>query len=277
MVKISSRIFLVSLCFSPSLWAAVPPTSLSPDALRQNLANALAVPLTQIVEAKAYRIDGKGAVTGFVLGRYRQATQAFTFPVLSVYYACDAGTCQASLRLGQAAERLAPLVLVDLDAPLRSVGRLEPVWFDGGAWQAASAPRVPVLLVASDVQGKEPSASGRGVSDLSEGTRSEHLLHVISLATPNAPTLLYRGTLYERWPDRAEDRARPPRRVGRRIESLSIGKSGSEHLLVISERDQDSRFSRGLRPSPESQTLRLQDGRFQPVAPASGPALLPGP
>lgn len=266
---------LVSSLLAFSASAAVAPITLPPETLRQNLATALSVPVTQIVEAKAYRLAAQGAVSGVVLARYREANQAWTFPVLSVYYACEAGTCQSILRLGQAVERMATLALVDLEAPLRALPAVDPIWIDGAPRFQAPSARWPVLLLVSDVQRQEPVRPVPASPPVSSDRRVEHVLHVVSLQTPSAPVELHHQVLLERWPEEPENRIRPPRRIGRRTESIAIGRQGSDHLLVIRERDIDSQYSRGLRPQPETQTLRLSNQRFEIVRPVPSSPLRP--
>lgn len=264
----TARMVLLLMLFSSSLRAAVSPASLPTPTLRQNLASALSVPVTQIVEVKAVSLGDAGPVSGLVLGRYRTGTQAWSFPVLAVYYACETGTCQSILRLGQASERLAALAVVDLDAPLARLGSLQPSWIVAAPRQLATAARWPVLLLASEAQSRQPTEAGPGARAMVAAGPSEVELSVISLKSPASPTLLHRRSLSERWPEPSDPRgmARPPRRIGRQIESLSLGRKGDERLLVVVEHDIDSQFSRGLRPQPETQTLRLVGERFEAVS-----------
>lgn len=251
--------------------AATDPSSLSTASLQTNLAAALAIPKDQIVQVQGYGLRTANGVSGIVLGRYRESAGGYTFPVLAVYHDCPGGTCQALLRLGQAVDRITPLALVDLDGNAASVPNLQPVWLLRAVPQPASPPRFPVLLLGSEPQTQDPSKPAAAPAR----RPSEQELHIISLQAAGRPGLLQSLTLVERWPEPEEARERPPRRIGHRIEGVVLGRQGNERVLIVTERDLDSRYSRGLRPQPTTRTYRLAGGRFAAQPDRSVPAIAP--
>lgn len=248
----------VALVSSGTALAATDPSSLPPATLQNSLAAALAIPPSQVVGVQGYALRTPNGIGGVVLGRYRQSATGYTFPVLAVYYDCPGGTCQALLRLGQAVDRIVPIALVDLDAPAAPVSRLQPVWLQRSVPQPATPPRHPVLLLGCEPQTHDPSKPGAARTD----RPSEQELHIVSLQAADKPTQLQSLTLVERWPEPEDARERPPRRVGHQIESVVLGRQGSERVLIVHERDLDSRYSRGLRPQPTLRSFRLSGGRF---------------
>lgn len=247
----------VALGGPPAGVAATDPTALPRASLGTSLAALLGISPAQIVEAKGYGLRTANGVSGVVLGRYHESGKGYTFPALSVYHDCPGGTCVALLRLGQAATRLVPLSLVDLDAPAAPVPNLQPVWLRPQVPQPASPPRFPVLLVASEPQSHDPSQPAPAA-----GGRSEQELYIISLHPASQPKLLHHLTLSVRWPEPEDAHVRPPHRVGHRVEGVVLGRRGDETVLIVSERDLDSRYSRGLRPQPKDRHFQLVGGRF---------------
>jgi hypothetical protein len=256
----------VMLGVPPAVVAATDPAALSTASLGTSLAALLGIPQSQIVEAKGYGLRTANGVSGVALGRYHESAGGYTFPALSVYHDCPRGTCVALLRLGQAATRLVPLALVDLDAPAAPVSNLQPVWLRPQVPQPASPPRWPVLLVASEPQQHDPSKPGPSAAG-----RSEQELYIISLKPSSQPKLLHHLTLSERWPEPEDAHVRPPRRVGHRVEGVVLGRRGDETVLIVSERDLDSRYSRGLRPQPKERHFQLVGDRFTEKTPLGSP------
>lgn len=244
---------------------ALPPGQLPEASLKQDLAQVLGVPVSSVVAAKGYDLSRAGAVIGVVLGRYREGAQGWTFPALATYYPCAAGTCLSLLRLGQSVSRLAPLALIDLARPAVPVRTLSPLWNTPRIPEPEGPVGWPVLLVAGEVQRSERPPGPQGPSDRSEGERTEQSLVLISLRTPEAPATLHTHTLLEREPD-SERAELAPRRIGRRVEGLSLGRQGEETVMQVIERDLDSRYSHCLRPEPVARRYRLLDGRFQESA-----------
>lgn len=270
----AARLGLTLLLVSASLRgplaaAATDPSAVSPASLGQSLATVLGISPAQIVEVQGYGLRTQTGVSGVVLARYREGSGLYTFPVLAVYHDCPSGTCQTILRLGQAVARIAPSALVDLDAPAAAVPRLQPVGLRMPVPQPASPPRFPVLLLVSETQRREPGQPG------AEAPSEQHL-QLVSLKTAGQPALLQTLTLAARWPEPADARTRPPRRIGHQIEGLVLGRQGSEQVLLVRERDLDSRYSRGLRPQAHERRFLLVGTRFL-AQPASGSPLDPLP
>lgn len=263
--------FGLGLGSTGAAFAATDPSTLPAATLQANLAAALAIPKTQIVQVQGYALRTANGVSGVVLGRYRESAAGYTFPVLAVYHDCPGGTCQALLRLGQAVDRVTPISLVDLDANAAPVPHLQPVWLQHSVPQPATPPRFPVLLLGSEPQTQDPSKPGSARA----GRASEQALHIISLQAAAQPTLLQSLTLAEHWPESEDARERPPRRVGHQIEGVVLGRQGNDHVLIVHERDLDSRYSRGLRPQPTQRTFRLVGGRFVAQPDLSSPFAAP--
>lgn len=238
------------------------PAQLSEAARKGDLAKVLGVQPAGITEARGYNLQAAGTASGFVLGRYVQGARTWTFPVLGVYAACQTGTCISALRLGAAARRLAPLCLIDLEQPVAPVPRLEPAWLLAAVPQPRSPARWPVLLLVSERQPDEPAAGELRGGGSSAEAGAEQILYVVSLQVAGAPKLLYSGTLVERGPE-PERNARAPRRIGTQIEELRLGRQGEELVMIISQRDIDSRYSRALRPELIEHHYRLVGERFQ--------------
>jgi len=253
------RLWLV-LCFALA-WptrglAATDPSTIPTGSLRDSLARALGVSGAQVVEAVGYGLRTASGIGGVVLGRYHESSSGYTFPVLAVYHDCPGGTCQALLRLGQAVDRIAPIALVDLDAPVAAVPRLQPILPRMAVPQPEKPPRYPVLLIAGEPQQREPN------SPAAQSRHSEQQMLIVSLQLATAPTQLHSLTLRERWAEPDDARDHPPRRVGHQIEGISLGRSGAEQVLILRERDIDSHFSRGLRPALTERRFHLVAGRF---------------
>lgn len=261
-MSLSSRLprLWLLLCFAVA-WpthslAAADPSTIPTASLRDSLAKALGISGTQVVEAQGYGLRTANGIGGVVLGRYHESSGRYTFPVLAVYHDCPGGTCQTLLRLGQAVDRIAPIALVDLDTPVADVPRLQPILPRMAVPQPEKPPRYPVLLIGGEPQQREPS------SPAAQPRHSEQHLIIVSLQSATAPTQLHSLTLSERWAEPADAQIRPPRRVGHQIEGILLGRSGAEQVLIIRERDIDSRYSRGLRPAPRERRFRLVAGRF---------------
>lgn len=253
------RLWLVlclALAWPTHSLAATDPSTIPTGSLRDSLARALGISDAGVVEAQGYGLRTANGIGGVVLGRYHESSGRYTFPVLAVYHDCPGGTCQTLLRLGQAVDRIAPIALVDLDAPVADVPRLQPILPRMTVPQPGKPPRYPVLLIGGEPQQREPS------SPAAQSRHSEQQLIIVSLHSATAPTQLHSLTLHERWAEPADARDRPPRRVGHQIEGISLGRSGAEQVLIIRERDIDSRYSRGLRPALTERRFRLVAGRF---------------
>lgn len=261
----------------PQLWPLLAHAPLSQH--RRNLATALGREEADIVDAKGYDLPRQGTLHGVVLGRVRDGAAGYTFPVAVSYFSCPQGQCMAAVRLGQAVTHIAALALVDLEQPATThVGRVEPAWLSSQIEVPASHCKWPVLLVAGQVQqapdasdSAQPSRGRRGLSERADGgERQEQWLTLISLRHPAKPAVLHTQSLLQRWSDSAEHGHAPPRRVGRRVEAIQIGRERDEYRLIVQERDIDSRFSRCLRPEPETIRYRLVGERFQRVSPDEG-------
>ncbi len=268
---------VLAVCLRLSVAQAEPvsPTSLPDKNLTQSLAQRLAIPPEQVVEVRGIEIRSVPGISGVVIGRYREQRRAWTHPVLGVFHACPAGTCISVLRLGQAAERLAPLALVDLERPAAPVTTLSPAYFRTSVPEPTGPVRWPALLIASEVQDSEPSISPSPSPShrQSDAHRVEQQLSIVSLREGNAPQILHQRTLFERWPESEDGRARAPSRVGRRIEGLLLGRHGQDIVMHVTERDIDSRYSHCLRPEPSVERHRLVGLRFEVVGVPAGPAL----
>ena len=256
--------FLALFCVlspSPASAEGVGPAQLPEAARKGDLAKVLGVQPAGVSEARGYDLQAAGMVSGFTLGRYVQGGRAWTFPVLGVYAACATGTCISALRLGAASRRLAPLCLIDLEQPVAPVPRLDAAWLLAAVPQPSSPARWPVLLLVSERQLDEPATGELRRAGRSAEARTEQTLYVVSLQIAGAPKLLYSGTLVERGPE-PERNGHAPRSVGSQIEELRLGRQGQELVMVISQRDIDSRYSRGLRPEPIEHHYRLVGERF---------------
>jgi hypothetical protein len=266
---------VMAICMRLSMAQAEPvaPSSLPNKNLTQSLAQLLVIPPEQVVEVRGFDLRSVPGISGVVLGRYREKGRAWTHPVLGVFHVCPAGTCISVLRLGQAAERLAPLALVDLDRPAAPVTPLSPVYFRASVPEPTEQVRWPVLLIASEVQDSEPSSGPSPPQRRSGAHRVEQQLYLLSLREGNAPQILHQRTLFERWPESEDGRERAPSRVGRRIEGLLLGRHGQDIVMHVTERDIDSSYSHCLRPEPSVQRHRLVGLRFEVVGAPAGQAL----
>ena len=260
--RLAALLFTGVLSFAQARPAIAASSMQIPEStLKQTLARLLGVTEAQILSAKGITLEQPGDVHSIVFGRYyeRENRTSWTFPVLGVMHPCADQLCMSILRLGQAANRLVPIAIVDLEQPLATVGSLAPSWVVPQLREPAQKPRHPVLLLVSDYQLQPKGEPARPASDGEQQT--EHALYLISLRNPKEPKLLHTLTLLERYPE-PERSSAPPSNVGRRIEGLRLGRLGSDIVMQVIERAIDSQYSHCLRPEPSERQFRLVEDRF---------------
>lgn len=227
----------------------------SAQAARTDAARLLGIPATQVLDTSSYPIVGLPTVESAVLVRYIDKNPAWAFPALVMYYPCHNNQrCISLLRLGEAADRLGTLGLIDAQAPVQAVPQLVPHFFPTPLHLATSRPQGPLLLIVAEHQEKSGANARPGAL--------RQVLHLVSIQHPEAPSSLGRLSLKELWGESADRRDPPPRSVGHSLVSLSIGRDGPDVVLLASERELSSRFSKCLPPKPRRIRMRLVQHHF---------------
>ncbi len=210
----------------------------APDAVaRKEYAIAFQVKEQAVVAAKVYRLPKNPDTPGFVVGRHRGASGKWTYPGVAIYAKCALQWCLYRVHLGLATSELAPLVAVDLEAPLTHVPLTQPSWQTLTFDEPKAKLAWPAILITSQTQAKPRQSRWQ----------------LVSLRIPTKPHPVAEGVIEERWDD--DDTPGGPRRpsyarVGKRTLSITFERNSSGMLMTTSELDVDSPHSMCMKSKP---------------------------
>ena len=242
---------VAAVLWSATAWA-IHPASLPAHTLRTHLAQALGVPVDRVSDVRAYDV-ARGTIGGFVLGRHRDPGSAWAFPAVALYAPCRRGFCVWTARLGAAARRLAPVAVVDLDAPRTELGGLHERWRARDVPVPTGRLRRPALVLVVERDGP------RGDTTVD--------LVVVAIGTPKKPRVLGAIPLVRRSP---EPRSGPPMPstaiVGYRVDRVAFTHAQGQRAVVAATTPLLPHTSGCPAPRPRDRTYPLTGDRYREPA-----------
>ncbi|MCK5796878.1 MAG: hypothetical protein KAI47_06840, partial [Deltaproteobacteria bacterium] len=234
---------------------AYPLTAWSKTSLKKDFAKTHSTTVKQIEKLKIYNLKSAKGVRGFTLGRYRSKSGKWSYAGITVYHACGAKLCLASLSLG-GAQRVRAVRLLDLTARQTVIRVARGPWFAshrGHVTEPLRPPRWPVLVLQTErIYGHHKSQEVHFISLKSPG----HPLKLAAITTLSThATPIGKG--------RTSPRRRQPRYTGTRVTLLrAIKTPGKPPRLLVKEKMISSRFNRCKEPKAVPTTYDLKKGRF---------------